>query len=62
MNLGTFVVLAILIVIVAFVIKAMVKDKKSGKTCSGCSGSCSGCYGSCSANKIVDDIMKKEKK
>ncbi|RHV86813.1 hypothetical protein DXA96_14775 [Lachnospiraceae bacterium OF09-33XD] len=25
----------------------MHKDKKSGKTCSGCGGGCSGCHSSC---------------
>ena len=46
MNLGTMVVLAILVCVVALVLNKMYKDKKAGKTCSSCGGGCScGCDG-----------------
>ena len=46
MNLGTMVVLAILVCVVALVLNKMYKDKKAGKTCSSCGGGCScGCEG-----------------
>ena len=40
-NLGTIVVSAILIAIVAGIIISMIKNKKSGRSC--CSGSCAHC-------------------
>lgn len=36
---GTFVVLAVLVVIVGFIVRGIVRDKKSGK--SSCGGDCS---------------------
>lgn len=42
---GTIVVAVILVAIVGFVIYHMVKDKKSGK---GCTGNCASCGGHCS--------------
>ena len=58
MNIGTFIVLIIVALIMGFAIRKVIKDKRSGKTCSSCS-SCSACNGSCSANKMVDNILKK---
>lgn len=52
-NLGTIVVLAGLSAVVVLIVLQMKKDKKAGKSCSGCgsgcNGGCSGC--SCSTNK-----------
>lgn len=42
---GTIIVLAVLVGVVACVIRVMIKDKKAGKCCSGSCGSCSGCGG-----------------
>lgn len=43
---GTFVVGAILVVIVALIIRSMIKDKKAGKSLS-CGGDCKKCGGHC---------------
>lgn len=40
---GTIVVLAALVLIVALIVRSMIKDKKSGK--SSCGGDCSHCRG-----------------
>lgn len=61
MNIGTFVVLIIVLAIVAFAIRYLVNAKKSGKTCSGCSGSCSGCGGSCKVSNMVDSLQNTSK-
>lgn len=48
---GTFVVLAILMIVVAFIIRKMYRDKKNGislscgKKCSECGGGCGSCSG-----------------
>lgn len=47
MNIGTCIVLILLITVVALAARTMIRDKKSGKACSGCAGGCSGCGGSC---------------
>lgn len=60
MNLGTFVVLLVVIAIVALAIRSMVIDKKNGRACTGCACHTS-CHGSCGADKMVDDIMKSKK-
>lgn len=44
---GTFVVGAILVAIVSFIIAGMVRDKKNGKSHQ-CGGDCSKCGGHCS--------------
>ena len=61
MNIGTFVVLVVLLIIVGLAIRSMVLDKKAGRSCTGCADrNC--CHNSCpSADKMVDDIMKKTK-
>lgn len=41
MNLGSWIVLAIVLLVVAGAIRSIVNDRKSGKGCAGCSG-CSG--------------------
>lgn len=43
-TIGTLIVLAILIVIICFVIRSMIRDKKSGKSLQ-CGGDCSKCKG-----------------
>ena len=43
---GTFIVLAIVILGAVLAGRAMWKDHKAGKHCAGCSGSCGSC-GSC---------------
>ena len=43
---GTFIVLAVLAVIVALVIRDMVRDKKNGKSIQ-CGGDCRHCGGHC---------------
>ncbi len=50
-NIGTIIVCAILILIVAGVIISMIRDKKKGKSSCGCG--CSGCpmSGSCHSRK-----------
>ena len=54
-NLGTIVVSAALILIVALVIRKLIKDKKAGKHACGCDcGSCGCGCGSCS-----DHVTKK---
>ena len=40
---GTFVVGAVLVLVVAAIVRSMIKDKKSGK--SACGGDCSHCKG-----------------
>ena len=41
---GTFIVLAVLVVIVCIVVRSMIRDKKNGKSIQ-CSGECSKCRG-----------------
>ena len=50
MTFGDIVVIAVLILIIALIVRGMVRDRKQGKCC-GCSG-CSGCpsKGACSGN------------
>lgn len=43
---GTFVVLVILVIIVALVIRHMIRDKKNGKSIQ-CGGDCKYCGGHC---------------
>ena len=43
---GTWIVGGILVVIIALVIRVMIRDKKNGKAC-GCGTDCKGCSGSC---------------
>lgn len=43
MNLGTFVVLLVVVLIVGLAVRKVVKDKKSGKACSSCGGDCCHC-------------------
>lgn len=51
-NIGTIVVILILVLIVGLVIRKMYKDKKEGKACA-CGNSCSGCAmrGTCHIEK-----------
>lgn len=41
---GTIIVAAVLVLVVGFVIYRMIKDRKSGK---GCTGNCASCGGHC---------------
>lgn len=59
MNLSTGIVLLIFIVIVAFSIKTIRKDKKNGK--SSCGGDCSGC-GSASLCHHPQSLFEEYKK
>ena len=50
MTFGDIIVIAVLVLIIALIVRGMIRDKKQGKCC-GCSG-CSGCpfKGACSGN------------
>lgn len=43
MSAGTIFVLAVLIIVVALVVRKMIKDKRAGKTCASCGGNCGCC-------------------
>ena len=45
-DMGTIIVLIVLAIIVALIIRSMVKDKKAGKSLQ-CGGDCSTCGGHC---------------
>lgn len=65
MNLGTFIVLIILIALVSLIIYSMRKDRKAGKNSCGasCGGACSGCGHSTACEKITelaDNLGKKK--
>ena len=45
-DMGTMIVLIVLAIIVALIIRSMVKDKKAGKSLQ-CGGDCSKCGGHC---------------
>lgn len=45
-DMGTIIVLVVLAIIVALIIRSMVKDKKAGKSLQ-CGGDCSKCGGHC---------------
>lgn len=49
MTMGDIIVIAVLVLIVALIVRGMIRDKKKGKCCgcSGCSG-CASCCGNCS--------------
>ena len=42
MTFGDGIVILTLVIVVFFILRGMIRDKKKGKTCGGCSG-CSGC-------------------
>ena len=50
MTMGDVIVIAVLVLIVALIVRGMIRDKKKGKCC-GCSG-CSGCS-SCASCKYA---------
>ena len=50
MTMGDVIVIAVLVLIVALIVRGMIRDKKKGKCC-GCSG-CSGCN-SCASCKYA---------
>ncbi len=49
MTMGDIIVIAVLFLIIALIVRGMIRDKKAGKCCgcSGCSGNCAGCGGNC---------------
>ena len=52
---GTFVVGAILVLIVGLIVRGIVKDKKSGKSsCGGDCSHCRGCHGSKSSRNYLE--------
>ena len=51
MNLATGIILIALIAGVAFIINILIRDKKSGKGCSGCGGSCGGPCSGCKTSE-----------
>lgn len=44
---STVIVSAVIVAVCALAVYSLHKDKKNGKTCSGCGGNCSGCHGGC---------------
>ncbi len=55
MNIGTLIVLAILILISLLAIRSIVKDRKKGKGCSSCPSS-SFCSGKCKIDSMLDSL------
>lgn len=60
MNLSTFLVLCVLILIISLCVRTIIKDKKSGK--SSCGGNCGGCGSAslCHHSKSLYDVYKKQ--
>ena len=51
-NIGTILTGAVLLIIVALVLRTMIRDKKTGKSgCGGCSNACA-CHGSVKSGKV----------
>lgn len=50
-NIGTILTGAVLLIIVALVLRTMIRDKKTGK--GGCGGSCGGCSNACACHGSV---------
>ena len=46
-NLGTILVCAVLVLVVGLVIRKIIRDKRSGKSCDCGCGGCDGCCSSC---------------
>ena len=42
---GDIIVIAVLVLVCAVIIRSMLKNRKKGNHCSGCSGDCSKCGG-----------------
>lgn len=57
-NLGTIIVSAIIVLVVALVIFVMIRDRRSGK--SSCSCGCSSCAMSGECQKRRDEFLKKK--
>ncbi len=55
---GTIVVLVLLILIVALIIRSMIRDKKNGKSIQ-CGCDCSSCGGHCSSSASVKEAKKR---
>lgn len=57
-NMGTIIVVAVLIVIIALIIRSMIKDKEKGQN-PFCGGRCADCHGVCHMkDKIEKDSEK----
>ncbi|MCU6762956.1 Virus attachment protein p12 family [uncultured Roseburia sp.] len=41
---ATIIVALLVVGAVILAVRSLIKDKKSGKSCSGCSGNCAGCH------------------
>lgn len=54
---GTWIVLAVLVLIVALIIRGMIRDKKNGKSVL-CGGDCKSCGGYCHQVKPMDGEPK----
>lgn len=50
-NIGTILTGAVLLIIVALVLRTMIRDKKTGK--GGCGGPCGGCSNACACHGSV---------
>ncbi|MCI9272191.1 MAG: FeoB-associated Cys-rich membrane protein [Dorea sp.] len=50
---GTFVVLSVVLVLIFFAARSVIRDKKSGR----CSGGCAGCKGGCMCG-LTDENAK----
>ena len=61
-NIGTVLICAALIGIVAFIIVGMVRDRRKGKSSCGCAGGCAGCALSdtCHGGSVAPDKKKNE--
>lgn len=46
-NLGTLIVLAVLLIVVGLIVRKMIVDKRSGRSTCSCGGSCGSCGGNC---------------
>ena len=60
-NLINIVIIVLLVLIVGFVIRGMIRDRKAGKSsCGGSCASCSACGGGCAGCGAVPAKPKKE--
>ena len=60
MNFGSVCVLIVLVLIVALIIRGMIKDKKAGKNiiCSDCDCDCGCSDGACPSSQMAVDLAK----
>ena len=60
-NIGSILVICFLLVVVALIIRGLIRDKKAGKhicggSCGACGGGCAGCANACHCHKSYTDI------